>query len=120
MPSLTIPWTLSLIAKRARDLAGYMSTGFVNEFDCELSINWWGEYEDEYGWELDSVAIEWASPPDRFLITKDSDPEFWTIIMRGFRADELRLSERILERIHEALSDEIYSEERGRAFMEYR
>jgi hypothetical protein len=108
MPSISFPWTMSLIAKRARDLAGYFPTGLVGEFDAELTIDWWGEGDGEYGWELSQIAVEWTTPPDRFVVDKDSDPDLWKLIMRGFKADEAALSEKILERIDEALSDEIY------------
>lgn len=120
MPSLTLEWTLPLIARRPGEFVN-KPTGFVSEFDCELSINWWAD-EDGYYYELDYVVID-DGKNDRFTISEQTDKELWPLLVRGFEYERSRtdfLHEGILERIHEALSDEIYSEERDHAFMEYR
>lgn len=109
MPSITIPWTLSLIGKTTQPNAAGKKIGLLAEFDCELSINYWGEskYQDygwelqDYGWELDTITVEWSTPPQTHVITPKSDPVLWEIIMRGWKADELALSDRIIEEIAE-------------------
>lgn len=107
MPSITIPWTLSLLGNTApRNPPGpFHETrplGLLGEFDCELSIEYWGETKyGDYGWELEAVTVEWSTPPQTHVITKKSDPVLWEVIMRGWKADELALSDKIIEEIAE-------------------
>lgn len=118
MPSLNIPWTLELWGKHIAQSSD-MKSAFVAEFDCELNIDWEPEYYgDGYTYHIDSVTVEWGK--NRHIITKRSDPEMWVILKRGIDNDAEKLKERILKGISEAVCDEIYSEERDRAFMEYR
>ena len=121
MPNLTLDWTLPLIARRPGETFD-KPTGFVHEFDCEMTINWWPNDNGSYGYELDYVAID-DGKNDRFIITGETDPALWTLLVRGFDYEDRRtgfLKDGIMERIHEALSDEIYSEERDRSWAEYR
>lgn len=108
MPSLSLEYTLPLIARRPGEYAD-KPTGFVHEFDCELHINWWAN-EDDYGYELDYVVID-DGKKDRFIITKETDPVLWPCLVRGFEYEDRRadhLAREIHDHIHEALSDEIY------------
>jgi hypothetical protein len=102
MPSITIPWTLSLLGKTTQPNAAGNKIGLLAEFDCELSIKYWGESKyGDYGWELEAVTVEWSTPPQTHVITKQSDPAMWEVIMRGWKADELALSDKIIEEIAE-------------------
>ncbi len=108
MPALTLEWTLPLIARRPGDF-GNKPTGFVSEFDCELTINWWADDVDQFGYELDYVAID-DGKKDRFIITKATDAMLWPLLERGFEYERRRtqyLHDQIMERIHEALSRQV-------------
>lgn len=110
MPSITIPWTLSIIGKTTQPNAAGNKTGLLNEFDCELTVEYWGESKyDEYGWELEAVTVEWLTPPQSHVITKQSDPILWEVILRGWKADELALSDKIIERIAEDVDNARYN-----------
>ena len=122
MPSLTIPWTVSLIGKTLGTNAAGKKLGFVAEFDAELTINYWGELKyKEAGWELDSIAVEWSTPSQRHIITEESDPALWEIILRDFQ-NNMALDDKIIEAIGEDMegsaADRAYEEYRDRA-MEY-
>lgn len=113
MPALNIEWTLELNGKSiARTTPPRSKThlesfdAFICEFTCELGVNWWGDEIDRFGCELDYIATELGG--SRWIITKHSDPALWVILNRAFLAAE-GLDEVIAERIHEALSDEIYA-----------
>jgi hypothetical protein len=108
MPSITLEWTLPLTARRPGEFVN-KPTGFVAEFDCELTINWWAD-EDGYDYELDYVAID-DGKNDRFIISSETDAVLWPLMVRGFEYETRRttfLTERVRECIDEALSDEIY------------
>lgn len=92
---LSLEYTLPLIARRPGEVVN-RPTGFVHEFDCELNINWWDEGEGEIGYELEYVAIN--DGPDRFTISKATDPELFALLVRGFEY-ELRRSSHLHDRI---------------------
>lgn len=111
MPSLTIPWTVSIIGKTLGTNAMGHKLGLVCEFDAELSINYWCESKyDDAGWELDSVVVEWNTPPQRHIITKQSDPALWEVILRDVN-DNLSLSDKIIEAIGEDMENSRYEYE---------
>ncbi len=108
MPSITLEWTLPLIARRPGEFVNKPS-GFVAEFDCELTINWWAD-EDGYDYELEYVAVD-DGKHDRFVITSETDAVLWPCLVRGFEYETRRssfLDDKVRERIDEALSDEVY------------
>ena len=112
MPSFTIPWTMSLLGKAIEPNYVGNKLCLLGEFDCELHISWWGAGDDEFGWELEAITVEWNFlNKQRHHFTKESDPVLWPIIERGFKASEVALSERILECIYQDLDDEKYSPE---------
>jgi len=112
MPSLHIPYTLSLVANTGRTPTGQIKRGFVSEFDCQLDV----EYTDHEDFEVVSVTIEQCSFCDEFTVDAESDPELWKLMQRAVDYDWLSINERIQEMIASdmACADDDYHYEQAR------
>lgn len=108
MPSLHIPYTLSLMANIGRDAAlGTIKRGFVAEFDTTLDV----DYEDFQNWEIVSITFEQTRWNDEFFVDEVSDPDLWKLVKRAIEYDWKDLEDKVRECI---LSDRAeYGDDRG-------
>ena len=108
MPSLHIPYTLSLMANLGRDAAlGTIKRGFVAEFDTTLDV----DYEDAQNWEVVSITFEQTRWNDEFHVDEASDPDLWKLVQRGLDYDWKDLQDKVRERILSDVAD--YGDDRG-------
>lgn len=98
MPSLHIPYTLSLMANTGRDAAlGTIKRGFIAEFDCAVDV----EYTDHEEWEITSVTFEQTRWNDEFVVSEKSDPDLWKLVLRAIDYDWKDLGDKVRECIIE-------------------
>ena len=101
MPSLHIPYTLSLVANTGRSPSGLIKRGFVAEFDCQIDV----DYTDHEDFEVVSFTFEQTTFNDEFTVTAESDPDLYKLLARGVDYDWLSINERIQEMIASDMSD---------------
>ena len=98
MPSLHIPYTLSLMANIGRDAAlNTIKRGFICEFDCTLDV----DYSDAAEWEITSVTFEQTRWNDEFYVSEKSDHQLWALVLRAIDYDWKDLGDKVRECIIE-------------------
>lgn len=108
MPSLHIPYTLSIMANLGRDaVLNTMKRGFVAEFDCTLDV----DYTDASDWEVTGITFEQDRWSDEFHVDAKSDPDLWKLIQRGIEYDWKDLGDKVREMIIADIAD--YGDDRG-------
>jgi hypothetical protein len=108
MPSLHIPYTLTLVANTGRDpILNTIKRGFIAEFDATLDV----EYTDHEDWEIVSVTFEQTRWNDEFEVSAESDPDLWKLIQRSFEYDWKDLGDKVREFIVEDHAE--YGDDRG-------
>lgn len=94
MPSLHIPYSLSLLANTGRDPAlGTIKRGFIAEYECVLDV----DYTDTQDWEVVSVTFEQTRWNDEFVVSPLSDPDLWKLVVRAMDYDWKDLSDKVRE-----------------------
>ena len=91
--SISIEYTLPIYAAAKEGAAPL----FVSEFDCILEIN-----ADEYErgqWDWDVVGITFDGPKP-ITDNSNTDPYFWTVASRSFKAERNTLHDKIMDQIY--------------------
>jgi hypothetical protein len=108
MPTLHIPYTLTLVSNLGRDAAlGTIKRGFVAEIDATLDV----DYADARDWEITSITFEQTKWTDEFSVDEASDPDLWKLIERSFEYDWKDLGDKVREFIVEDHAE--YGDDRG-------
>lgn len=108
MPTLHIPYTLTLVSNLGRDATlGTIKRGFVAEFDCTLDL----DYTDTRDWEITSITFEQTKYTDEFSVDEKSDPQLWALVQRAFEYDWKDLGDKVREFIIEDHAE--YGDGRG-------
>ena len=108
MPSLHIPYTLTLVTNLGRDaVLNTVRRGFVAEFDATLDV----DYEDTRNWEITSITFEQTKWTDEFSVDEKSDPDLWKLIQRAFEYDWKDLGDKVREFIIDDHAE--YGDDRG-------
>lgn len=104
MPSLHIPYSLTLVANCGHTAMNTIKRGFVSEFECDIDV----DYRDHGDWEIVSVTFEKTRWNDEFVVDENSDPDLWKLMKRAFEYDWKDLGDKIAEAISNDLSDAGY------------
>ena len=112
MPTLHIPYTLTLVSNLGRDaVLSTIKRGFVAEFDCTLDI----DYENTRNWEITSITFEQTKYTEEFSVDEKSDPDLWKLIQRAFEYDWKDLG----DKVRECIIDDKADYDDGRGDLEY-